>query len=81
MTLPMGHLVEEAFTGAESEKGWILEQAHNSGDTNVQAIREQVELFVKTLHQKADFSTAPLYLPEIMRFFLCLISQVTYWTD
>ena len=69
--------VEEAFYEyAESRKiDVILEQAHNSGDTNVQAIREQVELFVKTLHQKADFSTAPLYLPEIMRFFPFVSSQ------
>ncbi len=32
-------------------------------------IRQTVDLFVQSLHHQAEFTTPPLYLPEIIRFF------------
>lgn len=46
-----------------------LEKAQEAGDAAMKAARERVETFVGQLHSQSQFTTAPLYLPEVVRFF------------
>jgi hypothetical protein len=47
----------------------------------LQQIRSQMLAFVDTLHQRSEFATAPLYLPEIFRFFPFILTQPTEMMD
>jgi hypothetical protein len=46
-----------------------LEKAREVGEPAMKAARERVEAFVGHLHGQSQFTTAPLYLPEVVRFF------------
>ena len=46
-----------------------LEKAQEAGVDAMNAARTRVEAFVATLHSQSQFTTAPLYLPEVVRFF------------
>ncbi len=46
-----------------------LENARTSGEAALKAARVRVEAFVAKLHAQSQFTTAPLYLPEVLRFF------------
>lgn len=43
--------------------------------------RQQVQTFVDTLHRRSEFATAPLYLPEIIRFFPFVTTQPVEMMD
>lgn len=53
----------------------VINKAMESGAESVGKAREAVEKFVVSLHERAEFSTAPLYLPEILRFFPFITMQ------
>lgn len=44
-------------------------------DADVKSARDRVEAFVAQLHEQADFTTPPLYIPEVMRFFAFVGTQ------
>ncbi|NRA45964.1 MAG: hypothetical protein HRU09_13510 [Oligoflexales bacterium] len=46
-----------------------IKKALEGGIEGLNKARTMVEAFVNSLHDKAEFSTPPLYLPEILRFF------------
>jgi hypothetical protein len=46
-----------------------LQKAAEAGVEAMAAARERVEAFVSKLHAQSQFTTAPLYLPEVIRFF------------
>jgi hypothetical protein len=46
-----------------------------------QAARGRVEAFAAQLHQQSEFSTPPLYLPEVLRFFAFTSTQPTEMMD
>ena len=46
-----------------------VEKAREAGAEAQNAARERVEAFVAKLHTQCQFTTAPLYLPEVLRFF------------
>ena len=46
-----------------------LEKARDAGEEAMSAARQRVEAFVAQLHSQSQFTTAPLYLPEVVRFF------------
>lgn len=46
-----------------------------------QKTRQQVQTFVEVLHRRSDFATAPLYLPEIFRFFPFVTIQPSEMMD
>jgi len=46
-----------------------LEKAQEAGEAATTAARQRVETFVSQLHAQSQFTTAPLYLPEVVRFF------------
>jgi hypothetical protein len=47
----------------------ILEKSAEVGVEAMSAARARVEAFVTSLHAQSQFTTAPLYLPEVVRFF------------
>lgn len=46
-----------------------VEKAREAGEAAMNAARQRVEVFVTQLHGQSQFTTAPLYLPEVVRFF------------
>lgn len=46
-----------------------IEKARASGSDALAAARNRVESFVAQLHAQCQFTTPPLYLPEVLRFF------------
>jgi hypothetical protein len=46
-----------------------LEKAQEASEAATTATRQRVETFVSQLHAQSQFTTAPLYLPEVVRFF------------
>ena len=46
-----------------------LDKAQEAGVDAMNAARARVEAFVANLHSQSQFTTAPLYLPEVVRFF------------
>ena len=46
-----------------------IAKAREAGDEAMSAARQRVEAFVSQLHSQSQFTTAPLYLPEVIRFF------------
>ncbi len=46
-----------------------IEKAREAGEVAMKAARDRVEAFVAQLHGQSQFTTAPLYLPEVIRFF------------
>lgn len=47
----------------------------------VQEAAERVSAFVKQIHSQADFTNAPLYVPEVMRFFAYINMQTAEMMD
>lgn len=47
----------------------VTEKAKQAGSDVAAAARVRVEAFVAQLHAQCQFTTAPLYLPEVIRFF------------
>lgn len=56
------------FVESNSVKATI-EKANAAGEAAVAAAKARVEAFVANLHAQSQFTTAPLYLPEVVRFF------------
>jgi hypothetical protein len=52
-----------------------LEKAQEAGEAATTAARQRVETFVSQLHAQSQFTTAPLYLPEVVRFFAFIQMQ------
>lgn len=69
--------VEEAFFEYSEAKAFSksVERAQACGIKAMTEVREKVERFVHDLQKQADFSTPPLYLPEILRFFPFISAQ------
>jgi len=53
----------------------VIAKANECDAATVAAARSRVEAFVAELHNQAQFSTPPLYLPEVMRFFSFITTQ------
>lgn len=47
----------------------------------MQTARMKVESFVRQIHEQAEFTNAPLYVPEILRFFAFINMQTTEMMD
>jgi hypothetical protein len=63
-------LDEAFFEYAESNNyRATLEKAREAGDDAMAAARQRVESYVAELHSQSQFTTAPLYLPEVLRYF------------
>ena len=52
-----------------------FEKLKDEPHAQVEQVRSRINEFVETIHQQCDFSTPPLYLPEVMRFFSFVSTQ------
>ncbi len=68
------------FLEAKSIKE-AMTKANEEGPGVMNAARERVENFVKAIHAQCEFTTPPLYLPEILRFFSFITTQPTEIVD
>ncbi len=62
------------YTKMKLFKDTLLKASDISKDV-VSRVRAHIDSFVSDLHKKADFTTPPLYLPEIFRFFPFVTTQ------
>lgn len=69
--------LDEAYFEYQESKSFdkVIEAASQLPAVKVAQIREKVEQFVAKLQSQADFTTPPLYLPEVLRFFNFINSQ------
>jgi len=70
-------VLDEAFfeySEASAFKAAVT-KAQSQGTAVVNEARERIENFVATLHTQAQFTTAPLYLPEVFRLFSFIQTQ------
>lgn len=51
------------------------------GEAEVNRVRDRVHAFVDQIHRQCEFTTAPLYLPEVMRTFSFVATQPTEMID
>jgi hypothetical protein len=59
----------------------IVARATDCGIEDLEAARRRVEAFVSQIHAQSEFTTAPLYLPEVMRFFSFISTQAVDIVD
>lgn len=75
--------LDEAFF--EYAEGLSIREAVQScasaGDAALEGARVRIEGFVAQLHAQAEFSTPPLYLPEVLRFFSFITTQPVEMVD
>ncbi|MCX6119465.1 MAG: hypothetical protein NT027_18160 [Proteobacteria bacterium] len=64
-------LIDEAFFEYQESNtlAQVIEKAKASGTDAMLAAQNRVESFVTQLHAQCQFTTPPLYLPEVLRFF------------
>lgn len=59
----------------------ILKTVSEADPEALKVVRKRVFDFVRTLHASCEFSTPPLYLPEVMRFFPFIKTQQADMVD
>ena len=75
--------VDEAFyewQESNAIRGMLAKTTECDPDT-VQACRRRVEDFVAKLHEQSEFTTPPLYIPEVLRFFAFVTVQPAEMLD
>ena len=75
--------LDEAFFEYQEAKKFdgIIKSLTEVDPDKVKKVRERIEGFVNKIHEQADFSAAPLYLPEVMRFFPFVTTQAAEMMD
>ena len=75
--------LDEAFF--EYNEGLAIREAiaacSQSSQTEVDNARSRIENFVGQLHAQSEFTTPPLYLPEVLRFFSFVTTQPVEMVD
>ena len=75
--------LDEAFF--EYNEGLAIREAiaacSQSSQTEVDNARSRIENFVGLLHAQSEFTTPPLYLPEVLRFFSFVTTQPVEMVD
>lgn len=63
--------LDEAYFEYQESRNFenSYKKAKESNKETLMQCRQRIYQFVESLHQKADFKTPPLYLPEVLRFF------------
>ena len=66
-----GAVLDEAFFEyiESNSLNAVVEKAKAAGTEALDAARVRIEAFVNQLHGQCQFTTPPLYLPEVLRFF------------
>jgi hypothetical protein len=75
--------LDEAFFEWSESNGFkgVVESASQCTPQEVAAARRRVEGFVARLLEQAEFTTPPLYIPEVMRFFAFVSTAPTEMMD
>lgn len=75
--------LDEAFYEWQESNGFkaMLTRTAECGVAEVAEARRRVEAFAGALHAQSEFSTPPLYIPEVLRFFAFVTTQPTEMMD
>lgn len=75
--------LDEAFYEWQESNGFkaMMARANECSAAEIQEARKRVETFVAQLHEQSEFSTPPLYIPEVLRFFAFVSTQPTEMMD
>ncbi len=75
--------LDEAFYEWQESNNFktLVAKAVESGGTKLADTRKKVEEFAKALHEQCEFTTPPLYVPEVLRFFAFVLTQPTEMMD
>lgn len=75
--------LDEAFYEWQESNGFkaVLAKAGECDAALVAESRKRVETFVAALHEQCEFTTPPLYVPEVLRFFAFVSTQPTDMMD
>lgn len=75
--------LDEAFYEWQESNGFkaMVAKALECSAKDLADARRRVETFVTQLHEQCEFSTPPLYIPEVLRFFAFVTTQPTEMMD
>jgi hypothetical protein len=75
--------LDEAFYEWQESNAFkaLISKAAAAAPAEVAEARRRVEAFVARLHEQCEFSTPPLYIPEVLRFFAFVTTQPTEMMD
>lgn len=75
--------LDEAFYEWQESNAFrqTVGKAFDSDTGAVAEVRERIEGFVNQIHEQCEFSTPPLYIPEVLRFFSFVSTQPTEMMD
>ena len=75
--------LDEAFYEWQESNAFktMVGKAYETSENKMTAARRRVEAFVAQLHEQSGFSTPPLYLPEVLRFFAFIAVTPTDMMD
>lgn len=75
--------LDEAFYEWQESNGFkaLMSKAAEVEPQAIAEARKRVEAFVAQLHEQCEFSTPPLYVPEVLRFFAFVVTQPTDMMD
>jgi hypothetical protein len=75
--------LDEAFYEWQESNAFktLVAKAVEAAPAEAAEARRRVEAFVAALHEQAEFSTPPLYVPEVMRFFAFVAMQPSEMMD
>lgn len=75
--------LDEAFYEWQESNAFkaLINKATAEAPNEVAEARRRVESFVAQLHEQCEFSTPPLYIPEVLRFFAFVTTQPTEMMD
>lgn len=75
--------LDEAFYEWQESNSFkaTVAKAAQAGSERVAEIRKNVEAFVAAIHEQCEFTTPPLYIPEVLRFFAFVQTQPAEMMD
>ncbi len=75
--------LDEAFYEWQESNAFkaLVDKAATAAPSEIAEARRRVEAFVAQLHEQCEFSTPPLYIPEVLRFFAFVTTQPTEMMD
>lgn len=79
-----GHIgLDEAFYEWQESNSYkeLTAKVAQENPADVAEARRRVEAFVAQIHEQCEFSTPPLYIPEVLRFFAFVSTQPTDMLD
>jgi hypothetical protein len=75
--------LDEAFYEWQESNAFkaTIAKAYEASESKMTETRRRVEAFVTQLHEQCEFTTPPLYIPEVLRFFAFISTQPTDMMD